>query len=290
MTRIAALQFKAQKDDPEASLAALCQLIERAAAAGAQLIVCPEMAYTGYLFENAAAILPRCEPMLGGAFPRLSQLAARHGIYLVCGYPEIVATEPGADGATPPPRLFNSARVLSPDGALLYNYRKRLLFSADTTWATEGDTPYPILPTPFGRLTVGICMDLNDDRFTEFLAQQSPLWLAFCTNWLDQGSDVLPYYCYRLGGFAGVFVAANTYGVETSPGHAPTTFCGRSTILSIADETPPRDASTDRSNDEPHSDANDDAKDDSASGQARRLITIYGRAKKTGNAIVLVEI
>lgn len=290
MTRIAALQFKAQKEDPEASLAALCQMIERAAAAGAQLIVCPEMAYTGYLFENAAAILPRCEPMLGGAFPRLRELAARHGIYLVCGYPEIVASEPGGDGVAPPPRLFNSARVLSPDGALLYNYRKRLLFSADTTWATEGDTPYPILPTPFGRLTVGICMDLNDDRFTEFLAQQSPLCLAFCTNWLDQGSDVLPYYCYRLGGFAGVFVAANTYGVETSPGHAQTTFCGRSTILSIADEVPPLNENPRKSNDGPHSDASDDSLDDSGGGQARRVITLHGRAKKTGNAIVLVDI
>lgn len=272
MTRIAALQFKAQKDQPEASLAALCQLIEHAAQAGAELVVCPEMAYTGYLFENAAAIAPRCEPALGGAFPVLSELARRYGIYLVCGYPELadgVGPEGDHAAAATGPRLYNSARVLSPDGALLYNYRKRLLFSADTTWATPGDTPYPILSTPFGRLTVGICMDLNDDRFVEFLQQGGPLWVAFCTNWLDEGSDVLPYYCYRLRGFVGVFAAANTYGLETSPGHAPTRFCGRSTILSIAEEGQPAGAA--------------------AGGSAPLCITIHGRAKKTGDAIVIVD-
>ncbi|HNN96377.1 MAG TPA: carbon-nitrogen hydrolase family protein [Pseudomonadota bacterium] len=276
MTRIAALQFKAHKDQPAASLAALCQLIDEAAAAGASLVVCPEMAYTGYLFENAAAILPHCETARGGAFPRLSELAQRHGIYLVCGYPEIGESQDPSPptGSTPaPPRLYNSARVLSPDGALLCNYRKRLLFTADTTWATEGDTPYPILQTPFGRLTVGICMDLNDDRFTEFLVQQSPLVVAFCTNWLDQGSDVLPYYCYRLRGFAGVFAAANTYGGETSPGHAPTRFCGRSTIFSMTAPAPALD---------------DSAVSEAASGRIQ--VTVHGRAAKNGDAIVLVEI
>lgn len=276
MTRIAALQFKAHKDQPAASLAALCQLIDEAAAAGAALVVCPEMAYTGYLFENAAAILPHCEIARGGAFPRLSELAGRHGIYLVCGYPEIEEsreppTAPGTSSLSP--RLFNSARVLGPDGTLLCNYRKRLLFTADTTWATEGDTPYPILPTPFGHLTVGICMDLNDDRFTEFLVQHSPLVVAFCTNWLDEGSDVLPYYLYRLRGFAGVFAAANTYGGETSPGHAPTRFCGRSTIFSMAGPAPAPD---------------DPAASAGASGRIQ--VTVHGRAAKSGDAVVLVEI
>lgn len=285
MTRIAALQFKAHKDQPDASLAALCLLIDQAAAAGAELVVCPEMAYTGYLFENAPAILPRCEPMQGGAFPRLSELAARHGIYLVCGYPEIAAPESGASD-TVPPRLYNSARVLSPDGALLYNYRKRLLFTADTTWATAGDTPYPILPTPFGRLTVGICMDLNDDRFTEFLVREGPLCVAFCTNWLDEGHDVLPYYCYRLQGFIGTFIAANTYGPETSPGHSPTRFCGRSTILSIAEEETPASDPPVR----PDFGLSDGLGDELDTARTRTCITIHGRARKSGDGIVLVDL
>ncbi|MBL9006599.1 MAG: carbon-nitrogen hydrolase family protein [Myxococcales bacterium] len=277
MTRVAALQFKAQKAQPEQSLAALCALIEQAAQAGADLVVCPEMATSGYLFADAATIAPRCEPATAGSFPTLSALARRHGLYLVCGYPEHAPTQ-SPSAAAQPPRLYNSARVIGPDGSLVYNYRKRLLFSADTTWATDGDTPYPIVDTPLGRLCVGICMDLNDDRFVDFLREHSatqPLIVAFCTNWLDQGSDVLPYWCYRLRGFRGVFIAANTFGDESEPNHAPTRFCGRSTILSMD-----QDASAVR---------DDDAVDPEDFTLGLR-ITLHARAKKSGPAILLADV
>ena len=296
MTRIAALQFKAKKDQPQQSLQILCQLIEQAAQAGAQLVVCPEMATSGYLFSDAGAIVDRCEPADGGSFPTLSALAQRHGLYLVCGYPEIEARPADSSvsvdvvgnslgdvvgnslGNRRAPRLFNSARVIGPDGSLLYNYRKRLLYESDTTWAHDGDTPYPILETPLGRLTVGICMDLNDDRFVDFLREHSatqPLIVAFCTNWLDQGSDVLPYWCYRLRGFRGVFIAANTFGDESEPNHAPTRFCGRSTILSMD-----QDASAVR---------DDDAVDPEDFTLGLR-ITLHARAKKSGPAILLADV
>lgn len=279
MTRVAALQFKADKAQPAQSQAALCALIEQAAQAGAQLVVCPEMATSGYLFADRAAIAPRCEPALGGGFPTLSALARRHRLYLVCGYPEQTSATRD-DGTQPPARLYNSARIIGPDGELLYNYRKRLLYSADTTWASDGDTPYPIIETPHGRLCVGICMDLNDDRFVDFLRQQSasqPLILAFCTNWLDEGSDVLPYWCYRLRGVRGVFIAANTYGEESEPNHSPTRFCGRSTILSM-DFDPTQ---------------GDPTRGDAAEPEDWTLglrITLLARAKKTGASVLLADI
>ena len=308
MTRIAALQFKAKKDQPEESLRALCQRIEQAAQAGAQLVVCPEMATSGYLFSDASAIVDRCEPAHGGSFPTLSSLAKRHGLYLVCGYPEIAVTaaDPAVDSAAP--RLYNSARLIGPDGSLLYNYRKRLLYESDTTWASDGDTPYPIVDTPLGRLTVGICMDLNDDRFVDFLCRTSDsqaLLVAFCTNWLDQGTDVLPYWCYRLRGFRGVFIAANTFGDESAPKHPPTRFCGRSTILSM-DRVPPssslrkvRSPRPDRDGfdaaervfdgrGDDSNDAGDEA--DEADWTENLRITVHARASRSGSAIVLADV
>lgn len=284
MTRIAALQFKAHKGQPEQSISALCSLIEQAATAGAQIVVCPEMATSGYLFSDAAAILPCCEPALGGSFPTLSALARRHRLYLVCGYPERAdhSEDPSSVSGTGSPRaaagLYNSARVIGPDGSLLYNYRKRLLFTADTTWAQAGDTPYPVLDTPHGRLSVGICMDLNDDRFVDFLRAQTatqPLIVAFCTNWLDEGSDVLPYWCYRLRGVRGIFVAANSFGPESEPRHPATSFCGRSTILSID-----VDAAVQRKP--------DDSSD--ADWTAGLSITVFARAKRTGAAVLLADV
>ena len=44
----------------------------------------------------------------------------------------------------------------------------------------------------FGRLGVGICMDLNDDRFISWVNSARINVLAFPTNWLQEDIDVLP--------------------------------------------------------------------------------------------------
>lgn len=222
--RVAAIQFKAQKGRPQESFSSLSQLIVAAAEQGAKLIVCPEMALTGYLFSDGNAAGAVAEAQDGEGLTHLGALAARFGATLVCGYPERDRLG----------RLYNSARVIGPDGKLVYNYRKRLLYDSDFTWAADGDTRYPMLPLDGlaeGKLSVGICMDLNDDRFTAFLRRMRPRLVAFCTNWLDQGQDVLPYWQYRLLGTSSYFIAANTYGSEEEPGHPLTYFCGGSTIL-----------------------------------------------------------
>jgi predicted amidohydrolase len=226
MTKVAAVQFKARKGDVAAATATLAGLVEQAAVRGARLVVCPEMAATGYLFADADAIRPYTEPATGPGFARLSAVAQQYGCYVICGYAERAE---GAGQAAGP--LYNSARLIGPSGELLANYRKRLLFPADTTWATAGDLPYPQLATPFGRLTAGICMDLNDDRFTAHLRRAQARVIAFCTNWVDEAIDVRPFWRYRLSGVRSYFIAANTYGWEEERGHEPVQFCGCSAIL-----------------------------------------------------------
>ena len=92
-------------------------------------------------------------------------------------------------------------------------YRKNLLFELDRTWADTGHERV-LVETPWGRLAPAICMDLNDDRFVRWLCHESPEILAFCTNWLDQGVDILPYWRARLYGWSGWFVAADAWGVD----------------------------------------------------------------------------
>lgn len=242
--KLAAVQFKPDKTDPTAALAALAALCEQAAERGAQLVVCPEMATTGYLFRDDAAVRPRTEVATGPGFQRLSQVARQYGCYIVCGYAERAETPEPLPTGNPAAALYNSARIIGPQGELLYNYRKRLLFPADTTWAQAGDKPYPTLQTPLGTLTAGICMDLNDDRFTGFLRKAQARVIAFCTNWVDESLDVRPYWRYRLTGVRSYFVAANTYGWEHEPGHTPTQFCGASAILDPSGRTLARAAPT----------------------------------------------
>ncbi len=101
--------------DTVRNLAAIDRAASRAAAAGARVLVTPELSVTGYDIGPAARELAR--PRGGEYHAALTAIAARHGIVVVAGYPE-------RDGDA----VFNAAVVLAPDGAELAHYRKSHLF------------------------------------------------------------------------------------------------------------------------------------------------------------------
>lgn len=216
--RVAAVQFKPPKGEGEAARARLCALARRAAV-GADLVVLPEMAATGYVFDSPDAVRPVAEDPEGPTFQALAPIARAAGVWMVGGFPERAGAQ-----------LFNSAWIIDPTGALKAVYRKTLLYEADVPWATPGDSGYVRIDTPAGAFGVGICMDLNDDAFIEWVAGADLTALAFPTNWLSQpedGIDVWEYWAWRMSDAAETtLIAANTYGPE-----ADIAFCGRSAIM-----------------------------------------------------------
>ncbi|AXK33342.1 carbon-nitrogen hydrolase [Streptomyces armeniacus] len=109
----------------EAGLDALDRAARRAAAAGARLLVTPELSLTGYALGDR---LPeRAEAADGPSAHAVARIAAAHGVAIAYGYPE------RADGL-----LYNSARLIAPDGAPLANYRKTHLYGG---YETEHFTP-----------------------------------------------------------------------------------------------------------------------------------------------------
>ena len=208
------MQFKPDKSSFKNSSLRLTALLDRASR-GANLVVCPEMALTGYVFEDQAEIAAVAEPARGPTFELLSPIARRERCWIVIGFPEV-------DGD----RFFNSALVINALGELAFCYRKTLLYEADETWATPGDSGYRYFDTNWGRFAPGICMDLNDDRFVQWCADNALDALAFPTNWIEEGIDVWSYWAWRLQGQRAALVAANSYGLE-----AQTQFSGRSAIL-----------------------------------------------------------
>ena len=212
---VAAVQFRPTKGDFASSLARLVPLVEEAAD-GADLVVLPEMALTGYIFRNEGAVRPVAEAPTGATFEALSSVAKRARAFIVAGFPEVTST-----GA-----LYNSALVIDREGALAFVYRKTLLYKADWTWARPGDSGYRTFDTGRGTFGVGICMDLNDDRFLDWATRAPMRAIAFPTNWLDQGEDIWSYWAERIYGTGSALVAANTYGIDDG-----TPFWGRSAIL-----------------------------------------------------------
>ena len=200
--RVSAVQFRPTKSGPAHSLARLVPLAEEAAA-GADLVVLPEMASTGYVFSSATEIEPMAEACDGPTFQALAPVARGSGAFVVCGFVE-------RDGA----RLFNSALVIDPRGELAFSYRKTMLFEADESWALPGDSGYRAFETRAGRFGVGICMDLNDERFVDWIRGASLRAVALPTNWLDEGESVWGYWAWRMKGTGCALVAANSWGED----------------------------------------------------------------------------
>jgi len=225
--KLAAIQYSPPKGDVERARRELCTLVDAAGSEGAEFIVCPEMATTGYVWTSPEEIGPHSELNRGETFRALAQVARTHRSWVVCGFPERVAQRVRApEGSIRRVyALHNSAMVITPMGELASTYRKMLLFEADKTWASAGWRRV-VFPTDFGRVVPGICMDLNDSGFVDFVHETQPKLVALCTNWVDQGVDVHGYWRNRLSGWSGWMVAANTWGEDSG-----TCFSGESAIL-----------------------------------------------------------
>src|SRR5688572_6811833 len=112
--RVALGEYDTGWHDPEGSLRSAGEVIARAAGAGAELVVLPETATTGFTMETARW----AEPLEGPSVAALARLAEQHRVHLIAG-----AAISGDGG------VHNTALHLTPDGGLAASYRKQRLFA-----------------------------------------------------------------------------------------------------------------------------------------------------------------
>ncbi|KAF8722702.1 hypothetical protein AX14_009660 [Amanita brunnescens Koide BX004] len=160
------------------------------------------MAFTGYVFESSAAIKPHLEaPRTGPTSLFCSELAKRLQCYVVAGYPEALSQDELCNRTNDAGDVWelvgaNSAIVYDPAGEWVGGYRKTNLFRADLPWAKAGTGFVTFqLPKPIGRLTLGICMDLNPHagdwtyELADYCLSQNTDTLLLCNAWLDSGEN-----------------------------------------------------------------------------------------------------
>jgi predicted amidohydrolase len=156
--------------DVPANKAATLTAIAGAAAAGADVIVLPELAISGYDYTDAdQAAASAIEPD-DGIFADWS--AAGRGAVVVGGF-----VERGADGV-----LYNSA-VLVDGSGVRARYRKVHLWDDEALYFQPGTAPAPVVETAAGRIGVIICYDLEFPEMTRALALRGAELLAVPTNW-----------------------------------------------------------------------------------------------------------
>ncbi|MER6034201.1 carbon-nitrogen hydrolase family protein [Streptomyces sp. NPDC001835] len=147
--RTALLQSSGRPGSIAENLKVLDEAAGRAAAVGAALLAAPEMFLTGYAIGDGIARL--AEPADGDSADAVAEIAGRHGLAIAYGYPE-------RDGDA----VYNSAQLISADGARLANYRKTHLFGCfERDHFTPGEQP--VVQAELNGLTVGlmICYDVE---------------------------------------------------------------------------------------------------------------------------------
>lgn len=168
--QVAVAQIEPQLGEKERNLATCVARMEEAAAAGAQLLVLPECAIPGYMFDSGEEAMPHAEEIPGPATETLERECARLGLYVVCGLLE-------RDGDA----LRNAAVLVGPDG-LIGSYRKtHLPFLGVDRFVVPGDA-LPVYDTPLGRIGIEICYDLRFPEVTRTLALKGADIVAHPTN------------------------------------------------------------------------------------------------------------
>jgi predicted amidohydrolase len=177
-TQLAIVQFRAEAFDAPGNRRRTLDLVEQAAAAGARVIVLPELAISGYQLERSG-LLRSAEEVRGPTLEAWSGAARRLGVWIAGGFCERQGD-----------RLFNSAILVGPDG-LAGHYQKLHLFDSEKLIFAPGERGLGVHHTPFGNIGICVCYDLRFVEVARVLALAGADLIAVPTAWV-KGFDPKP--------------------------------------------------------------------------------------------------
>jgi predicted amidohydrolase len=183
----------------------------------ADLVVLPELAFTGYYFRNRAELKSLAEePDRSLVVANLVDLCRERRMHLVAG-----VAEKARD------RYFNTSLLIGPRG-VVERYRKIHLFNLEKRWFDPGDAPLRVRRVRNVRVGMMICFDWVFPEVTRALALEGMDLLCHPSNLvLDHCQRVMLSRCLENGVYA---VTANRFGLDKRP-HGSLRFTGRSQIV-----------------------------------------------------------
>jgi predicted amidohydrolase len=166
VTRVVCCELAPVVGDLDGNLALAAAAVR--AAAGAGIVVLPELVTSGYCFASAAEAR---SVAISADHPALGEWGS-HGSIVVGGFAEL-----GEDGA-----VHNSAALVDASGVRAV-YRKTHLWDRETLFFTPGTDPAPVVETAVGRIGVMICYDQEFPEMPRSVALRGADLLALPTNW-----------------------------------------------------------------------------------------------------------
>lgn len=168
----AVAQMEPQLGEIGRNLEAIVTRLEEARAQGAELIVLPECAVTGYVFDSEDEAAASAQEIPGPTLDVLEQACERLDMHAVCG----VLSREGDE-------LRNRSLLVGPAGFIASYDKTHLPFLGVDRFVGAGTTPLEPVDTPIGRIGLLICYDLRFPEATRTLALRGADLIAHPTNW-----------------------------------------------------------------------------------------------------------
>ncbi len=214
MLKVGFYQFRPRFGQREKNLHKIVTALDEVQA---DLMVLPELPFTGYYFRDRAETLALAQdPRQSATVEALLELCRRKNFYLVTGFAEKQEQ-----------KVFNSALLLGPEG-LLHTYRKLHLFNNEKNWFDAGDTPLAVQEVRGVKIGIMVCFDWIFPEVARTLAVQGAQVICHPSNLvLDYCQQTMLSRCLENAVFA---VTANRYGSDKRP-HGELRFTGKSQIV-----------------------------------------------------------
>jgi predicted amidohydrolase len=147
---IACVNFTTDWGNKEQNLKRIKDYVTAAAKHGADIILFPELALTGYDNGPGATMhKENAETIPGPSTNAIAELTRKLGVFVIVGMPEKSSENPDV--------FYNSAAVIGPEG-IIGSYAKLMPFGNEMRWCNKGEKPFAF-DTPWGLVGVGICFD-----------------------------------------------------------------------------------------------------------------------------------
>ncbi len=170
--RVAGVQSEPLLGEVRRNLDAILAKLAEAADGGADLVVFPECALTGYGFESREEALPLAQPADGPAFQEVRDACERLGVHAVYGF-----LESDRD------KLFNSCLLTGPGGCFATYRKVHLPFLGVDRFTDPGDRPFAVHDAGGLRVGMHICYDGAFPEVGRVLTLLGADLLVLPTNW-----------------------------------------------------------------------------------------------------------
>lgn len=214
--RVAVVQNAPRLGDVEGNLAACVAQLDRAAAAGSDLVVFPECALSGYMLSDEESARNCADRVPGRLTGTLSAACQRMRLHCVVGMLE-------TEGST----LYNTAVLIGPEGVIGRYRKSHIACIGVDCFTAPGNETYEVFDTPIGRIGLQICYDWRFPEITRVLALEGAEMIIHPTNSPVPAREIAEYITRaRAAENAVFFVTANRCGSESG-----TAFFGWSQIV-----------------------------------------------------------